>query len=80
MTSQEEKTYLTSLAITIDSEDTKEIDDAISFDMIEGNYLLGVHITDLGSYIPKDSLLDKVANQRISTVYLETGEIPNASS
>ncbi len=74
LTGREDLSHLTSY--TIDSEDTKEIDDAISFDIIEGNYLLGVHITDLGSYIPKDSLLDKVANQRVSTVYLETGEIP----
>lgn len=74
LSNREDLSHLT--IYTIDSEDTKEIDDAISFDIIGDNYLVGVHITDLGSYIQKDSFLDKEANHRISTIYLETGEIP----
>ena len=74
ITGREDISHLTSY--TIDSEDTKEIDDAISFDVLGENYLVGVHITDLGSYILKDSLLDQEAARRVSTIYLETGEIP----
>ncbi len=71
---REDLSYLTSY--TIDSEETKEIDDAISFDRLDGEYLLGIHITDLASFISKDSVLDQEAFERVSTVYLETGEIP----
>jgi exoribonuclease-2 len=71
---REDLSHLTSY--TIDSEETKEIDDAISFDRLDGEYLLGIHITDLASFISKDSVLDQEAFERVSTVYLETGEIP----
>lgn len=71
---REDLSHLTSY--TIDSEETREIDDAISFDKVGDNYLIGVHITDLGSYLPQNSLLDKEALERVSTIYLETCEIP----
>ncbi len=74
ISNREDLSHLTTY--TIDSEETKEIDDAISFDRFGDNYLVGVHITDLASYVSKDSALDKEASERISTVYLETGEIP----
>ncbi len=74
LSGREDLSHLTSY--TIDSEETKEIDDAISFDMTGDNYLVGVHITDLGSYLPSNSQLDHEASQRVSTIYLETGEIP----
>lgn len=74
ISNREDLSHLTTY--TIDSEETKEIDDAISFDRFGDNYLVGVHITDLASYVSKDSALDKEASEKISTVYLETGEIP----
>lgn len=74
ITGREDLSHLTSY--TIDSVETKEIDDAISFDKIGDDFLVGIHITDLGSYLPPDSLLDQEAAQRVSTIYLETGEIP----
>jgi len=74
LTGREDLSHLTSY--TVDSKETKEIDDAISFDKVGNNYLIGVHITDLGSYLPIDSQLDREAFQRVSTIYLETGEIP----
>lgn len=71
------RTDLTHLTIySVDSEETRDIDDAISFDMSGDNYLVGVHITDVASYLPKDSLLDQESSQRVSTLYLETGNIP----
>lgn len=71
---REDLTHLTTY--TIDSAETKEIDDAISFDLVDGNYLVGIHISDLGSFIHDDTSLDEEAYRRVSTIYLETGEIP----
>ena len=56
---------------TIDGEDTKDMDDAISCTINEnGNYVLGVHITDVASIIPEDSPLDKEAFRKGNSYYL----------
>ena len=56
---------------TIDGEDTKDMDDAISCTVNEnGNYVLGVHITDVASIIPEDSPLDKEAFRKGNSYYL----------
>lgn len=73
LNNREDLTHLTTF--TIDSEETKEIDDAISFDYVDTNYVVGIHISDLGSFIHDDTNLDKEAYRRVSTIYLETGEI-----
>lgn len=67
--------YTDVFTVTIDSEETKEIDDALSLDIQDDSVILGVHIIDLGSFVAKGTLLDKEALERISTIYLETGEI-----
>ena len=62
---------------TIDGDDTKDIDDAISLDVLDnGNYLLGVHITDVTYYIKKNSALDKEAYSRGTSSYLASKVIP----
>ena len=58
------------LIITIDGEDTRDIDDAISLKQTEsGNWVLGVHIADVGEYVTKNNVLDKEAYKRGTSVY-----------
>jgi hypothetical protein len=56
--------------VTIDGEGAEEIDDGLSVKKLEnGNYLLGVHISDPSGYISKNSLLYEEANRRTTSIY-----------
>ncbi|HVW94979.1 MAG TPA: ribonuclease R [Mucilaginibacter sp.] len=62
---------------TIDPFDAKDFDDALSFRQLEnGNYEVGIHIADVSHYILPDSVLDKEAFDRATSVYLVDRVIP----
>lgn len=62
---------------TIDGDDAKDFDDAVSLDKLEnGNFKLGVHIADVTHYVKLGTALDKEAFERGTSVYLPGRVIP----
>lgn len=62
---------------TIDPVDAKDFDDALSIQKLKnGNWEIGIHIADVSHYMPKDSILDKEAQKRATSVYLVDRVVP----
>lgn len=62
--------------ITIDPDDAKDFDDAISVEIKQNKIEIGIHIADVSHFLKKDSILDKEAYKRGTSVYLVDRVVP----
>ncbi len=69
--------YRNKVVMTIDPDDAKDFDDALSVEILEnGNFAVGIHIADVSHYVVKDTPLDKESEKRGNSVYLVGKVIP----
>ena len=70
------KDFTKDFVITIDGEDAKDFDDAVFIKKTKHGFDLHVHISDVSFYVKQESLIDKEAKKRATSVYLITQVLP----
>ena len=73
---KEREDYKEVLTFTIDPVDAKDFDDAISFKKTKNEIEVGIHIADVSHFVEKDSIIDKEAIKRATSVYLSDRVVP----
>ncbi len=68
--------FTNEIVFTIDSEDSKDLDDAVSLTKMGDLYILGVHIADVSHYIKNKSIIDDEAFKRGTSIYYPGNVIP----
>lgn len=76
LSGDEYRDYTDRVVFTIDPNDAKDFDDALSLDEVGGLTRLGVHIADVSHYVPWNSSVDQEARRRATSVYLVDRVIP----
>ena len=72
-----ERLDLTDLdTFTIDDSDTRDRDDALSLETVDGGYRVGIHIADAGAIVPIEGAMNAEADRRMATLYLPERSIP----
>ncbi|MFP4456422.1 MAG: ribonuclease R [Clostridia bacterium] len=76
ITSKDRKDFRDKFTITIDGADARDFDDAITIEKQGDNFILGVHIADVGQYVKKGSVIDEEAFERGTSVYFPDRVLP----